>query len=276
MLTASCKQLHQRRLEGVRLALLAVADEPEIGQLRRGVGEGLAVTAADVGFDLGQPDAAEPRRRAGEVAVDQLAGEPERLEDLGAAVAHGRRDAHLRGDLEEPLLEALQIVPPQLVRSELLVAAAAAEAGGRGESEVGIDRGGAVADETGEGVDVADLAALDDDVGQIAQPGADQRVMDGAGGEQHRHRRVALVDAAVGEDQDAGPAADGGFRLGGDALDRGAERRPGTALASASEISNSVEIVVAATPSAVSALDGVHRGVVDGDARELEQPRLIG
>ncbi len=226
MLTASCKQLHQRRLEGVRLAILAVAHEAEVGQLRRGVGEGLAMAAADVGFDLRQPDATEPRRRAGEVAVDQVAGEPERLEDLGAAVAHGRRDAHLRGDLEEPLLETLQVVPPQSVRCELLVAAAAAEAGGRGEGDVGIDRGGAVADETGERVDVTDLAALDDDVGQIAQPGADQRVMHGAGGEQHGDRRVALVDAAVGEDQDTGPVADGGFRLGGDALDRRGESRP--------------------------------------------------
>ena len=207
------QELHQRRLEGVRLALLAVANEPEIGQLRRRVAERLAVTAPNVGFDLGQTDAREPRRCTREKAVDELAGETEGLEDLGAAVPHGRRDAHLRGDLEESLLETLQIVPSQRARGELLVAAATAEAGGRGERHVGIDGGGAVADETGEGVDVTDLAALDDDVGQVAQSGADERVMDGAGGEQGGDRRVAFVDAPVGEDQDAGSATDGGFGL---------------------------------------------------------------
>ena len=94
--------------------------------------------AADVGFDLGQPDAAEPRRRAGEKAVDQLAGETDRLEDLGAAVAHGGRDAHLRGDLQEPVLERFAGSSAAAVRRELFVAAAAAEAGGRGEGEVGL------------------------------------------------------------------------------------------------------------------------------------------
>ena len=76
-------------------------------------------------------------------------------------------------------------------------------------------------------MDITDLAALDDDVGQVAQSGADEGVMHGAGGEQRGNGRVALVDAAVGEDQDAGPTSDGGFRLGGDSLDRFAECRPG-------------------------------------------------
>src|SRR5215207_5897702 len=125
------QQLHQRRLEGMRLAIFAVAHEAEVGELWRGVGEGLAMAAADVGFDLRQPDATEPRRCAGEEVVNQVFRQPESLEDLGAAVAHGRRDAHLRGDLEEPLLETLQVVPPQSLRSELLVTAATTETGGR-------------------------------------------------------------------------------------------------------------------------------------------------
>jgi hypothetical protein len=125
-------------------------------------------------------------------------------------------------------------------------------------------------------VDVADLAALDDDVGQVAQPGADERVMDGAGGEQRGNRRVALVDAAVGEDQDAGPGADGGFRLGDDALDCGCEGCPrDDAHVRIRDLEQRRD---RGRRDAIGgeALDGVQRGVVDGDARDLEEPRLIG
>src|SRR3712207_6201133 len=80
------QELHQRRFEDVRLALLSVANEPEIGQLRRGIGKGLHMTTPNVGLDLGQPDATESSRRAGEKAVDELARETEGFEDLGSAV----------------------------------------------------------------------------------------------------------------------------------------------------------------------------------------------
>ena len=52
-------------------------------------------------------DAADPRRRAGEVPLDERRLEPDRLEDLRAAVGRDRRDAHLRNRLQQRLGDAL-------------------------------------------------------------------------------------------------------------------------------------------------------------------------
>jgi hypothetical protein len=65
-----------------------------------------------VGADLVEAEAADARGRAGEAADDDLGVEAERLEDLGAAVARDRRDAHLRHDLEQPLLGGVLEVRP--------------------------------------------------------------------------------------------------------------------------------------------------------------------
>ena len=51
---------------------------------------------------------------------------------------------------------------------------------------------------------------------------------------------------------------------------------PGTAFASASAISNKCRDRGRRDTVGGEPLDGLHRGVVDGDARELEQPRLVG
>jgi hypothetical protein len=57
-----------------------------------------------------EADAADPRRRAGEVPVDEVALEADGLEDLGAAVGLGRRDPHLGDRLEQALAERLDDV----------------------------------------------------------------------------------------------------------------------------------------------------------------------
>ena len=59
--------------------------------------------------ELVEPDAADPRRRAGEVLLDQVAIEADRLEDLRAAVALHRRDAHLGHHLEQAFLERVDV-----------------------------------------------------------------------------------------------------------------------------------------------------------------------
>ncbi len=56
-------------------------------------------------------DAADPRRGADEVAVDQLRREADGLEDLRAVVGLDRRDAHLGDRLEQALGDALDDVP---------------------------------------------------------------------------------------------------------------------------------------------------------------------
>ena len=53
-------------------------------------------------------------------------------------------------------------------------------------------------------MDVPDLAGLGDDVGLHPQALADQMVVDGGHGQQHRQRGIAGVDAAVAQDDQAG------------------------------------------------------------------------
>src|SRR3989442_8924194 len=90
------------------LAVAAVAHPPVIGEraLRRVAippVRGL-VPGHDVFGDLREAHAAEARDGPREACVDHLRAQPERLEDLGAAVRGQRRDAHLRQHLEQALL----------------------------------------------------------------------------------------------------------------------------------------------------------------------------
>ena len=53
--------------------------------------------------------------RAGEELVDELAVQADGLEDLRAAIALLRRDAHLRHHLEQALADGLDVVLLQLL-----------------------------------------------------------------------------------------------------------------------------------------------------------------
>ena len=69
-----------------------------------------------VGRDAVEPDAADARGRAGEVARDDLAGpRPTASKICGAAVALDRRDAHLREHLEQALADRLDVALLRLV-----------------------------------------------------------------------------------------------------------------------------------------------------------------
>ena len=60
-------------------------------------------------------DAAHARGRVREVPVDERLAQPDRLEDLRAAIALQRRDPHLRHHLEDALVERLDVVRDRLV-----------------------------------------------------------------------------------------------------------------------------------------------------------------
>src|SRR5690606_8304604 len=68
--------------------------------------------------DLGDPCSTDPRRRAGEVAIDELLIEPECLEDLRTAVTLQRGDAHLGEDLEQPLTHSPDVMLERFRPSE--------------------------------------------------------------------------------------------------------------------------------------------------------------
>ncbi len=65
------------------------------------------VTVGGFARDDIEPDAADARRGPGEVLVDDLLAESNRLEDLSAAITLHGRDAHLGGDLDQALAERL-------------------------------------------------------------------------------------------------------------------------------------------------------------------------
>src|SRR6476661_499702 len=56
------------------------------------------------------PHTADARRRAGEMPRDERRMEPERLEDLRAAITLERRDSHLRQNLEQSLAHRIDVV----------------------------------------------------------------------------------------------------------------------------------------------------------------------
>ncbi len=189
-----------RRVPDVVLALdaeLVEAARVEAVALERG-----ELARAGVGRDPLEPDAADARGRAREVAGDERAPEPDRLEDLRPAVALDRRDAHLREDLEQALADRLDEPLLRLVDRQLAEVACGVQARDRVERDVRRDGGGAVADQQREVHDLARLARLDDQAAAGARALADEVVVHGRRGEQDRDRAPVLVGAAVGEHQD--------------------------------------------------------------------------
>ena len=165
-----------------------------------------------------QPDPADLRRRAGEVAVHQLRREPDRLEHLRAAVGRHGRDAHLRHRLQQPRAEP----------GDDPVA-----------REPAVHGVGAVAHQAREVVHLARLARVDHERRPRPQPGPHQLVVHGRGGQQRGDGRALGPDAPVADDEDLRAAGDGLDRGGDQPLDgrlqpgfaerdrpRGVDRRP--------------------------------------------------
>ena len=154
-------------VEEVVLALAAplvlAADlELAVGPLLGAVGVGGAVTGGDLGRELVEADAAEPAGGAGEVLVDELLAEPDRLEDLRAGVRRDGRDAHLRHHLEDALAGGLDVVPDGVVEATVELTAGGHRLEGL-EGHVRVDGRGAVPDEQRHVVHLAGVARLDDE-----------------------------------------------------------------------------------------------------------------
>ncbi len=206
--------LQQRDRLGVPLMVLAVAppgvDAADGQQLLvvGGVGRRMAVERL-----LGEhvdADAADPRRGAGEVAVDERLLEADCLEDLRAAVGLDRRDPHLGDRLQQALADRLDDV----ALGDVDVVDAGHAAGGdevadRVQQQVGVDRAAAVADQRGHVVDLARLAGLEHESGAQARALAHEVLVDGGDGQQRRDRRAPRPDLAVGQDQHADAVGDG-------------------------------------------------------------------
>ncbi len=97
----------------MRLAAQAegvVAADIEHFLVERVVAKGLRVAHQRLVGDGEEIGPLDRRRGAGEILVDKRAFEPDRVEDLGAAIGLIGRDAHLGHHLEDALADRLQIV----------------------------------------------------------------------------------------------------------------------------------------------------------------------
>ncbi len=185
------------------LAVLAPGVDAADGQQRLRAGIRAQVALQRLARDDVQADPADPRRGAGEVAVDQLRRQADRLEDLRPVVGLDRRDAHLRERLEQALPDRLDDVALRLLHR-----VGPDDVGQRLEHQVRVDGRGAVADQRGEVVHLARLARFEHEAGPQPRPLADEVVVDGRDGEQRRDRRARRADAAVGEHDDVRAVGD--------------------------------------------------------------------
>ena len=207
---------HRLRVEQVRLALAAPLVLPADPQLAVGGVDALArvgdgVTGGDLLGDHLEVDAAELGRRAREVAVDELLRQADRLEHLGAVVRRHGGDAHLRHHLEDALAQGLDEVGDRLLRVDPGDGAGADEVLDGLHRQVGVDRGGAEADEQRDVVDLADVAGLHEETDPGAGLLADQVVVHRGGEQQRRDRGEVATGVTVGEHDEPGAPAD---RLG--------------------------------------------------------------
>ncbi len=210
--------LQQRDRLGVPLVMLAVAapgvDAADRQQLVVGGGVGGGMAVERLAREHVDADAADARRRAGEVAVDQRLLEADGLEDLRAAVGLDRRDPHLGDRLEQPLADRLDDVALGGVDVvDARHAARSDEVADAVEQQVRVDRAAAVADQRRHVMDLARLAGLEHEAGLQARALAHEVLVDGGDGEQRRDRGALRADLAVGQDQHADAVGDGVVRV---------------------------------------------------------------
>ena len=128
-------------------------------------------------------------------------GQADRVENLRAAIGLVGRDAHLRHDLQQALVDRLDEALDDLVAADLLGKILGHRRQGL-EGEIGIDRLGAIAGEQREMMHFARFARLDDEADRGAQPLADQMMMHRGRREQRGNRNAVRTDHAVGQDDD--------------------------------------------------------------------------
>ena len=150
-----------------------------------------------------------------EAHADDFIAQADDFEQLRAAIARNGRDAHFGHDLEQALADAAPVTAAEFLAHGgfHFQRALAHEIEQSLVREIGIDRGGAAADQAGEVMRVARRAGLHQNIALAAQPGLHQPVMHGAGGEQRVDRHLAFDEIPVGEQQHDLAIAHRGFRL---------------------------------------------------------------
>ena len=192
------------------------------GQVQRV--EGAAVAVLHVLGDFLQADAAHAADGVGEVLADDLLADADGFEDLGALVGLDGGDAHLGRDLDDAVEHGFVVVAHGgviVLFHQALVDQLADHLMG----QIGVDRPRAEAQQRGEVVNVAGLAALQNDGNGGALLGAHQMLLQRRHRQQRRDGHMVFIHAAVGQDQDVGAVAVGAVAADEQPVQRTVQRR---------------------------------------------------
>ena len=157
-------------------------------------------------------DAAEPADGAGEAVHDEPVSQTHRLEDLCPHVGPHRGDAHLREDLQDPLVAGLDVVAVRLVHVAVgaeAVGALREEVGDGFQRQVRVDGRGPVTQQQAHVMHLAGVAGLHDQPHLGALALAHEMLVDGPDGQQGRHRGQGLVAEAIGQHHEVHTGVDG-------------------------------------------------------------------
>ncbi len=202
--------------------ILAAVNELEQAALldRLALVPGLFAQQFLVGLEIAEANTLDAIGRPGETEIDNLLMQAHRFEQLGAAIAGDGGDAHLGGDLVQTLVDALAVIGIQfrgIFRSNLAGALHIAQAG---IGQIGIDCGGAVADQHGKVMWIPGGTGFHHQVGIAAQAFPDQPVVHCTGGKQGMHRTLVPGDITIAQYQHYLALLDGADRLVANIHDR--------------------------------------------------------
>ena len=174
--------------------------------------EGGFVPAQGFLGNLGQANAFDRGRCAGEIFFDKGGGEPDRIENLRAAIGLIGGDAHFGHHLHHTLFHCLDVVLLHFVSGDrqFLFGADLLQ---RIEGEIGIDRLGAITGQHTEMMHLTGFAGFNHQPRLHAQALTDQMMMHRRGGKRGRNRNACGRNRAVGQNEDIGIGQHGVGRL---------------------------------------------------------------
>src|SRR6185295_7152237 len=171
--------------------------------------------------DLANTDPLYTRGRAAKVAVDEFVVQSDGFEDLRAAVGLHGRDAHLRKNLEQPLIDRFNVLAFRgLCVQAFRKVPLPLQVHDRLEDQIRIHRSGSIADQTGEMMHIPRFAGFDDETGFRPRAFAHKMMVNRRDAEKTRNRRPFLVDATIAQDEKLVALLDRLRRLSTEIVDR--------------------------------------------------------
>ena len=166
----------------------------------------------DILFDIVQRDTSDRTDGVGEIAVDHIFSDADRLEDLSAHVGLNRGNSHFGGDLQDSRQDSVAVILGSGVKvliQDIMIDHALDGI----QRQIRIDGAGSVAQKRGEVVDLPRLAALQYERQLRPVLRADQVLLHGGNRQQRRDRKMIFVHIPVGEDEEIGPLPQRAVRL---------------------------------------------------------------